>query len=291
MKYVIAAFRLLFFIVITLIFTVILYISYYLLRIFGKNFSIRINYKMTMFIGLLLRFLLGTRVKVYGKEKIPKKRGFLMASNHLGYVELMALLKVVPVAFVAKDEIEKWPFIGAVATACGTVFVDRDKGGMSEVYINKTSEVLKNRINVWFAPEKTTTDGTWLRPFSSALFVASNRTKHPIVPVVFVLKKLNGKPVKKEDRVKIAWALKDNGEATPFFKHLTHFMTFGRVDLEMHVLDPIVADYDDTDIEQRRAFSDKLHAKMSEKLAELEPEFDKERKFLNREEADKVDKE
>lgn len=287
MKYVLATLRFIFFMIITLIFTVLLYISYYFLRIFGKNFSIRINYKMTMFIGLLLRFLLGIRVKVYGKEKIPKKSGLLIASNHLGYVELIALLKVLPVAFVAKEDIGKWPFIGAVATACGTVFVDRDRGGMSETYINKTANVLNNRINVWFSPEKTTTDGTWLRPFSSALFVASNRTKRPVVPVVFVLKKLNGKAIKKEDRVKIAWALKDNGEAVPFFKHFTHFMTFDRVHLEMHVLDPVVADYDDEDIKQRRAFSNMLRDKMSKKLKELEPEFDRERKYLNKQEANK----
>ncbi len=280
MKYILAGIRIALFFVFTLVMLVLVYISYYVLSLFGKNFSIRINYKMTMVIGWLLRFVLGIRVNIKGKENLPKDSGSLMVSNHFGYVELAALLKAKPVAFVAKEEIGKWPFLGAVAKACGTVFVNREKGGMSETYINSTEKVLNNHINVWFSPEKTTTDGTWLRPFSSALFVAANRTKRPVVPIVFTLNNINGKPIKKEQRTQIAWALKDNGESTPFFKHFTHFMTFGKVVLDMHILEAQIPDYDDSDIEQRREFSNMIHDKMADELEKCEPEFDRERKEL-----------
>lgn len=254
---------------------------------FRQGFSIRVNYHITMVIGWMLRFVLGIKVKVHGKEKLPKKGGFLMASNHLGYVELAAILKVAPMAFVGKEEIGKWPFIGAVAHACGTVFVNRDKGGMSDTYINKTAEVMDNHINVWFSHEKTTTDGTWLRPFSSALFVAANRTKHPVVPAVFVIKKVNFKPITKKQRCEVAWAIADDGSETPFFKHFVHFMTFWRVNVDMHIMDPIVPDYDDSDIEERRKFSNALHEKMCDELEKHEENFDRNRKSLNREEAGK----
>ncbi|MCF7833342.1 MAG: 1-acyl-sn-glycerol-3-phosphate acyltransferase, partial [Candidatus Marinimicrobia bacterium] len=242
MKYLLAGIRLIFFFTFTLIMVIALYLSFYILNIFGRDFSIHVNNKMTMVIGWMLRFVLGIRVKVFGHEKFPKKNGFLMVSNHLGYVELAGLLKYKPLAFVAKEDIGKWPFIGAVAKACGTVFVNRDKGGMSETYINATSKVIQSGLNVWFSPEKTTTDGTWLRPFSSALFVAANRAKLPVVPAVFVLKKLNGKPVPKNKRCEVTWALTDEGGNTPFFKHFVHFMTFWRVNIEMHVMDPIIPD-------------------------------------------------
>lgn len=281
MKYLLALIRTLLFFTFTLVMVIVLYISYYLLSIFGRKFSVRVNYHMTMLIGWMLRFVLGVKVKVYNKEKLPKEGGFLMASNHLGYVELAAILQVAPMAFVGKEDIGKWPFIGAVARACGTVFVNREKGGMSDTYINKTAEVLENRINVWFSPEKTTTDGTWLRPFSSALFVAANRTKHPVVPVVFVIKKINGKAVKKEQRCEVAWALTDEGENTPFFKHFIHFMTYRRVDVEMRIMDPVIPDYDDTKIEERREFSNALHEKMCDELEKWEPAFDRKRKVLN----------
>ena len=288
MKYILAGIRLLFFFVFTLIMVIVENISYYVLSLFGRQFSVRINHKLTMVIGWMLRFVLGIRVKIHNKEKLPKDRGFLMVSNHLGYVELAALLKAAPIAFVAKEGIGKWPFIGAVAKASGTVFVNRDKGGMSETYISKTAEVLDNHINVWFSPEKTTTDGTWLRPFSSALFVAANRTKRPVVPAVFVLKKLNGKPVPKELRCDITWALTDKGENTPFFKHFSHFMTFWRVDLDMFIMDPIIPNYDDTNIEERRKFSDNLRELMADELEKHEPEFDSNRKYLNSDDEKKM---
>lgn len=280
MKYVLAFFRFLFFAVMTIIVIVLVYISYYLLRVFGKKFSVRINYKMTMFIGWLLRVLLGVRVKIYGKDKLPKESGYLIPSNHLGYLELAALLKAQPVAFVAKEDIGKWPFIGAVATACGTVFVNRERGGMSDVYIDQTSEVLDNHINVWFSPEKTTTNGTWLRPFSSALFVAANRTKRPVVPVVFIIKKLNGKALTYKQRHHVAWCLADDKSDISFFKHFTHFMTYRRVDMEMYILDPIIPDYDSTDIDERRAFSSMIHDKMADVLKKHEPDFDPNRSEL-----------
>ncbi|MEA2076472.1 MAG: lysophospholipid acyltransferase family protein [Candidatus Marinimicrobia bacterium] len=283
MKYILAGIRTLFFFAFTLIMVIALYISYYLLSIFGRQFSVRINHKLTMVIGWMLRFVLGVRVKTYNKEKMPKEGGFLMVSNHLGYIETTGILKASPMAFVAKEDIVKWPFIGAVAKATGTVFVNRDKGGMSETYINKTAEVLDNHINVWFSPEKTTTDGTWLRPFSSALFVAANRTKRPVVPAIFVIKKLNGKPVPKERRVELAWALTDEGKNTPFFIHFLHFMSFWWVDVEMHIMDPIIPDYDDSEIDERRKFSNHLHELMADELEKHEPEFDRERKTLNRE--------
>jgi len=288
MKYIIAAIRTLIFFIFTLIMVIVENISYYVLSIFGKQFSVRINHKLTMVIGWMLRFVLGIRIKVYNKEKMPKKGGFLMVSNHMGYVELAALLKVAPIAFVTKEAIGKWPVLGAVAKASGSVFVNRDKGGMSETYINKTAEVLKNRINVWFSPEKTTTDGTWLRPFSSALFVAANKVKCPVVPAVYVIKAINGKPIKKEQRCQVSWALTDEGGNTPFFKHFTRFMSFGRVDLEMYIMDSIIPDYDDTNIEERRKFSNNLRELMADELEKHEPAFDRNRKYLNSEEEKKL---
>jgi 1-acyl-sn-glycerol-3-phosphate acyltransferase len=288
MRYILVAIRTLLFFVFTLVTVILVNISYYLLSIFGKDFSIRINHHMTTVIGWMLRFVLGIRVKIFNREKLPKKGGSLMVSNHFGYVELAALLKAKPIAFVAKENIGKWPFIGAVAKACGSVFVNRDKGGMSDTYIEAVSKSLDKGYNVWFSPEKTTTDGTWLRPFSSALFVAANRSKKPIVPAIYVLKNINGKPIKKEQRCQVTWALTDEGKNTPFFKHFTHFMSLGLITMEMHVMDPIIPDYDDTNIEERRKFSDNLRELMADELEKHEPAFDRNRKYLNSEEEKKL---
>ncbi len=76
MRYIIAAIRTLIFFIFTLIMVIVENISYYVLSIFGKQFSVRINHKLTMVIGWMLRFVLGIKVKVYNKEKMPQKGGF-----------------------------------------------------------------------------------------------------------------------------------------------------------------------------------------------------------------------
>ncbi|MBN2781232.1 MAG: 1-acyl-sn-glycerol-3-phosphate acyltransferase [Candidatus Marinimicrobia bacterium] len=277
MKYLLAFVRIVLLVVYTLALVLSLFILYWVIGIFNKDLSVRIIHYLTPALAWPLRVILGIRVRIFNRERMPKDRGFLMASNHLGYIEVIALLKIRPMAFVAKDEIEKWPVIGAVVKAVGTVFVDRRTGGLSDVYIKKVSDVVNNRINFWFAPEKTTSDGTWLRPFSSALFVVANQLKCPLVPAVFVLRGLNGKPIDEKRRSQIAWATDKKGLDTPFFKHFLRFLTLGIVRIDMHVLEPVVPDYDDKDIEARRAFSNEIHRRMSEELAKHEPDFDRER--------------
>ncbi len=278
MKYCFAALRLVLLLAYAAVLIPVLFILYWLFGIFSKDMSVRIIHFLTPALAFPLRKLLGIRVRIFNREYLPKQQGFLMVTNHLGYVELFSLLKIRPMAFVAKDEIEKWPVIGSVVKAIGTVFVDRETGGLSELYIRKISETVENRINFWFAPEKTTTDGTWLRPFSSALFVVANQLKCPLVPAVFVIKRLNGKPIPPEKRCEVAWANDREGRSTPFLRQFLNFLTHRSVDMEMHVLKPVIPDYDDSDIEARRAFSDAVYERMAEVLEKHEKDFDRERR-------------
>ncbi|MFO7841318.1 MAG: lysophospholipid acyltransferase family protein [Fidelibacterota bacterium] len=276
MKYLLAALRITLLLIYGVLLIATLFLLYWTIGIFSKKTSVRVIHSMTPVLAFPLRKIIGIRVRIFNREYLPEDQGFLMATNHLGYVELFSLLKIRPMAFVAKDEIEKWPVIGSVVKAVGTVFVDRDTGGMSERYIKKISETVKNRINFWFAPEKTTTDGTRLLPFSSALFVVANQLKCPLVPAVFVIKRLNGKPVPLERRCEVAWSEDREGNSTPFFKHFLNFMSHRSVDMEMHVLKPVIPDYDDSDIEERRAFSNFIYKRMADVLEKHEPDFERE---------------
>jgi 1-acyl-sn-glycerol-3-phosphate acyltransferase len=278
MKYLMATLRLCLFLIYSLLLIIVLFILYNVTRLFGSRFSVRLIHNFTPALAAPLRILMGIRLKTYGKEHIPKKQAFLIATNHIGYVELFALFKIRPMAFVAKEEILGWPVIGPVVKAVGTVFVDRTTGGLSEVYIKAVSDAMKNRINFWFAPEKTTGDGTWLRPFSSALFVVANRLKCPLVPAIFVIKKLNGKPLPPERRLEVAWADDAEGNSTPFAKHFLHFFTLRSVQLEMHILPAVIPHYDDSDITERRAFSGEVWERMADALERYEPDFDRGRK-------------
>ncbi|MDX9780947.1 MAG: hypothetical protein RBT66_07910, partial [bacterium] len=108
MKYLMAAIRLFFFLIYAIVLVISLFLLYNITRLFGNKFSIRLIHNLTPLMAFPLYHLMGIRLKIDGQEHIPRKQAFLMATNHIGYVELFSLFKIRPMAFVAKDEILSW---------------------------------------------------------------------------------------------------------------------------------------------------------------------------------------
>ena len=69
--------------------------------------------------------LMGVRIETYGRPY--KERGVLLAANHTSYFDMPVLAAVIPVSFVAKSEVAKWPFFGPLSKLVRTVFVERDR--------------------------------------------------------------------------------------------------------------------------------------------------------------------
>src|SRR5882757_6216546 len=56
---------------------------------------------------------------------IPKTG--LLVSNHLSYLDTLAICATTPAVFVSKAEVKKWPLFGWLATLGGTVFIERTR--------------------------------------------------------------------------------------------------------------------------------------------------------------------
>src|SRR5512146_267174 len=67
--------------------------------------------------------LIGIRVTVVG-EPIA---GGLIAANHASWLDIPVLSAVTPLSFVAKAEVNRWPFFGTQARLQRTVFVRRER--------------------------------------------------------------------------------------------------------------------------------------------------------------------
>jgi 1-acyl-sn-glycerol-3-phosphate acyltransferase len=63
-------------------------------------------------------------IHCHNPEVISQHEGILV-SNHISYVDVVALLTLTPLRFLAKAEIRRWPLIGLAAQAIGCVFVRR----------------------------------------------------------------------------------------------------------------------------------------------------------------------
>ena len=115
--------------------------------------------------------ILGIRVKIVGAP--PSEGPVLIACNHVSWLDIMVLSSLAPLSFVAKREVNGWPFFGALARLQRTVFVDRARRHATGDSRDEMQERLKaGDILVLFA-EGTSSDGHRVLPFKSAFFGAA----------------------------------------------------------------------------------------------------------------------
>jgi 1-acyl-sn-glycerol-3-phosphate acyltransferase len=112
---------------------------------------------------------------------------------------------VAPVSFVAKREVNGWPFFGSLARLQRTVFVDRDRRHKTGEARDEMLERLEDGdILVLFA-EGTSTDGARVMPFKSSFFAAAAMTKVPVQPVTLAYSGHWGLPMNRRARPLYAW--------------------------------------------------------------------------------------
>ncbi len=109
---------------------------------------------------------LGIQYQIKGH---PPARGLVVA-NHLSYLDVLILSAAMPCFFVAKAEIDRWPFFGKAARTGGTLFIDRSSLASAEKVSAMIGERLQLPVPMLFFPEGTSTDGSSLLRFHSRLF-------------------------------------------------------------------------------------------------------------------------
>jgi 1-acyl-sn-glycerol-3-phosphate acyltransferase len=150
-----------------------------------------------------VRGILGLRITVQGE--LSTQRPVVFIANHCSWIDIVAFGSVLPGCFVAKAEIAGWPFINLVARLGRTVFVSRVKTS-----VDRERGDLAGRLaagdNIILFPEGTTSDGSRILRFqSSFLAIAEAPAKPFIQPVTLVYDRLNGLPVRRQDRTMISW--------------------------------------------------------------------------------------
>ncbi len=107
----------------------------------------------------------------YRREGEPMKHAGAMVANHASWLDIFSLNSASQIYFVAKAEVAKWPGIGWLARATGTVFIARDpRDAANQKAIFEERLKLGHRLT--FFPEGTSTDGLRVLPFKSTLFAA-----------------------------------------------------------------------------------------------------------------------
>jgi len=133
----------------------------------------------------VLLSLAGCRLTREGGASLASGPPVLLASNHASYVDVLALLALVPRDFVfaAKAEVGSWPFLGTLVRRAGHLTVERFDVSQSVADAGKLAPALEEGQSVLLFPEGTFTAAAGLRPFRLGTFKAAVETGVPIVPL------------------------------------------------------------------------------------------------------------
>jgi 1-acyl-sn-glycerol-3-phosphate acyltransferase len=121
--------------------------------------------------------LLGVRIVVEGA--VPQAPFFLV-SNHLSYLDIVIYGATMPSRFVAKREVRRWPGLGLLARAGGTIFIDRDVKRDAVRVLDDLAEAVRDGDGVIVFAEATSTRGHRVLPFRPALLEWAARAGHPV---------------------------------------------------------------------------------------------------------------
>jgi 1-acyl-sn-glycerol-3-phosphate acyltransferase len=114
----------------------------------------------------LLR-ILGVQARIEGE--LAREGNVLLVANHISWLDIFVLNAQHPVRFVAKSELARWPVLSALIRGAGTVFIERERRRDTHRVNRQMAGVLARGDVMAVFPEGTTTDGSDLLPFKSAL--------------------------------------------------------------------------------------------------------------------------
>lgn len=138
-------------------------------------------------ISPIVMTILGTKMKVLGKEHILNPRPALYLSNHSSQLDPLVAIAVCPFGGcgVGKKEILSVPFFGWAYRLSGHLTIDRSNRESAIKSMRELGELVKKmQIGVWIWPEGTrSVDGTLL-PFKKGFAHIAIQTGLPIVPIV-----------------------------------------------------------------------------------------------------------
>ena len=127
--------------------------------------------------GRAMCAILSVRRDVLGK--VPSGGAFLVAANHVSYLDILVLGSLYPSLFLAKREIASWPLFGWVAKGAGTLFIDREQAKDIVRAGREMSERLELGLPLTIFPEGRSSRGVEILPFQPSLLEPAARVGVP----------------------------------------------------------------------------------------------------------------
>ena len=125
-------------------------------------------------------------LRVHGGDDLDPSTSYVVVANHLSNYDIMICFAAlpIPIRFLAKKELFKYPLLSHAMRAIGCVEVDRSARGVGINAINRQAEIVRSRNHslMVYAEGTRSRDGR-LHAFKKGAFVLASTSGLPIVPV------------------------------------------------------------------------------------------------------------
>jgi lyso-ornithine lipid O-acyltransferase len=118
------------------------------------------------FLGMAARSV-GARVRVAGE---PLHHDVFYISNHVSWIDILAMGGATGCAFVSKDDVGRWPLVGWLAAQNNTILIERSRRSAVGNQIETVRKAMAAHQPITLFPEGTTGNGHDLLPFKPTLF-------------------------------------------------------------------------------------------------------------------------
>ena len=129
-----------------------------------------------------LELLAKLAIKLVVVGSPPGKGPWLLACNHLSWLDIIVLRATCCCQFISKSDVRQWPLIGTLASGTGTLFVERASRRDAMRVVHQMVERLRDGCALAIFPEGTTSQGSAVLPFHANLFQAAIFANVAVVP-------------------------------------------------------------------------------------------------------------
>jgi lyso-ornithine lipid O-acyltransferase len=191
--------------------------------------------KLPRFYHGLVCKAIGFHVHEVGQQ--ARDKSVLYVINHISWVDIPVIGSRILAHFVAKSEIEGWGIFGRMADLQQTIYVNREQRHRAGEQRSQIAQRLADGHNVILFPEGTSGLGSNVLPFKTSLFGVTEGMDDLdvlIQPVTIAYTHMNGLPMIRANRFKIAWI----GDME-LLSHAWDLIGIGRVDAKLIYHDPV----------------------------------------------------